>query len=1094
MILQDAMHSEFAPPPLDDGDVLRPPADASSRRALVASFVAMALLCLIGAWLVHSLDPAPGAALDGATDAARGFWILAGASLLCLLLRTAWMPVALTALMAAATLAIAGSALALGWGLASPGLFLPGAMICVLAGVVGWQAGVLLALVAVICLLAVNAAAPGLAGLGHPAADAAVLLSTRLTAVGAGLLGGLAIALVARRQAGAEASNRELRYRGLLALAADAYWELDAAYRIVAAVYHADRSRTLGSAGGLGSVPWELDRFACDADTLDQLQADLDARQPFRDLPVSWRDGDGRLLRFLISGAPRFRGDGVFIGYWGVARDVTADREAREALAATETRYQELFTRIPTPLALHRGGRVIDANPAALALFGHSDLSILLGRDLLQQYESGDSRERERRRIEELELQPVGSALPVTDFRLLARGRKLWVRATGVRVEADSGPATLAIYIDDTERLAAEEAVRRSEAMLSHLVATSPDLITLTDMATGRFVMVNDAFQRVIGYSAQDAVGRTSLELGVWQSAEARERFMHIMQTQGAVSNLAVTFIAANGKPVALLVSAARFVMDSRDYVVINARDVTQSERARLEREAILDNASVGIAVTRERHFVLANRHFETLFGWAPGDIVGQSGEVVWLDAADYTAVADEVVPVLLRGDSVVLERPARRRDGSVFLARVQGRAIDPAHPNDSGTVWIVEDITERHQFEQTLARARDDAEAANRAKSAFLANTSHELRTPLNGMIGLARLAREPDLPEARRVKYLDQIADSAQALGGIITDILDLSKIEAGKLDLETTDFDLGELMRSLHQAYATLAAEHGLTLELELADNARGTVSGDPLRVRQIVTNYLSNALKFTARGAVKLRAQRLDGADGGPSARLLFEVEDSGSGIEPQVLARLFKPFTQADESTTRRFGGTGLGLSICHELASLMGGEVGVHSQPGVGSLFWAELPLPAAPQTQPAPLAEAAAPIAGARVLLVEDNPVNMMIAAAMLERWGVHVEQAADGRQALDAVQRAADHGRRFDAVLMDVQMPVMSGHEATRELRASPAGRHLPIIALTAAALVSERDQAMQAGMNDFLTKPIDADRLRAALARWAPQDSVH
>jgi len=260
----------------------------------------------------------------------------------------------------------------------------------------------------------------------------------------------------------------------------------------------------------------------------------------------------------------------------------------------------------------------------------------------------------------------------------------------------------------------------------------------------------------------------------------------------------------------------------------------------------------------------------------------------------------------------------------------------------------------------------------------------------------------------------------------------------------------------------------------------------VVGDALRLRQVLSNYLGNAVKFTTAGGVVLRARRLDGAT------LRFEVQDSGPGISAEVQARLFEPFTQADQSTTRRFGGTGLGLAICRELATLMGGRAGVHSQPGAGSTFWAELPLPMADAAPAAPAPAAAAPsLPGAHVLMVEDNPVNMLIAVALLERWGVTVAQAVDGHEALAAVQNAAAAGHPFDAVLMDVQMPGMSGYEATRALRA--AGQRVPVIALTAAALVSEREEALRAGMDDFLTKPIDAERLRATLARWCAQGAT-
>jgi len=1061
-----------------------PPArPAEDRRPVLLQMTRSTLIVIALAGVAASVLFFSGLTLPG-VDSGQGvvYALIALGSALGSRLPDAWLPRALTVALLAVTLAIAGTALMLDWWLASPGLMAFGLMVCVLCAAAGWRAGTGLAVVAAACVLGLAGLAPASAA-PAPLPPLAVQIAVHLIAIACGLAAGMLISRVVARSM-RTARDREQRFRRLLALAADAYWEIDHDNRLVAATRQDVESEVLDATTGLGAVPWELPSFGCDAETLDQLQADLGSRVPFRDLPVSWVRDDGSARSYLISGEPRFDARGVFKGYWGVARDVTDVDAARAALAATETRYQELFTRIPTPLVLHRGGRVIDANPAAVAMFGHPDLGSMLGSDLLASYESGDSRERARRRVEQLQGQPLGTALPVTDFRLQVRGRRIAVRATGVRVDADGGPALLAIFVDESERLAAEQAVRRSEAMLSHLVATSPDLITLSELDSARFAMVNHTFERITGWTSAEAVGRTAVDLSLWASPEEAQRFVALMHEEGAVADLPTRLVTKSGHTVSMLVSAARFVMDRRDYVVINARDVTDSERERLERAAILANASIGIAVTRSRHFVLANRHFEQIYGWEPGGMIGVPGQAVWLSDDDYADVRQLVGPALARGEAVELERRARRKDGSTFLARVRGRAIDPDRPSESGTVWIVEDVTERRQFELALARARDDAEAASRAKSAFLANTSHELRTPLNGMIGLARLARAPETPEPQRLQYLDQIAESAQSLAVIISDILDLSKIEAGKLQIETTTFDLGELLNALQRSYATLAQACRLELRFEIAPEIEGAVSGDPGRVRQIVTNYLSNALKFTGEGRVRVTARRPGGAD---ATRVRLEVSDTGPGIDEATRARLFMPFTQADESTTRRFGGTGLGLSICRELATLMGGEVGVDSVPGEGSTFWAELPLPRAQALSPPPPPADARRLAGTRVLMVEDNPVNMMIAVAMLERWGVEVAQAHDGREAVAEVHVAAATGRPFDAVLMDVQMPVMSGHEATRTLRAGVAGRDLPIIALTAAALVTERDEALAAGMNDFLTKPIDADKLLATLVRW-------
>ncbi len=886
----------------------------------------------------------------------------------------------------------------------------------------------------------------------------------------------------------ARARSREQRFAGLLAVAADWYWETDAQLRYTHLSEPVSGASGLALERRLGKAPWEVNDFGLDDAAMDVHRSDLELRRPFTDLRTLQRRANGGPCCLSLSGRPRFDKRGVFLGYWGVGRDITDEDAAESQRRATELRYRELFARSPSPLVLHRDGRVLDANVAALALFGAWEQKDLIGRSLLGFYDAEDgSRELAARRLARLETVPIGEAAPPQQFSMrTAAGRRLAVQVTSVKVEAEGGEALLSIYRDETERLRSEGARARSEALLSHVVATSPDIITLIDLSTERYVMVNDAFAALSGYARDEAIGRTATELGLWGSDEQHDHFFSEMLAHDGVRDRAVTFRRRDGGEVLMLVSAARFVMEGRDYLVLNGRDITQSERARLEREAILANASIGIAMTRDRVFQLANPSFEQMFGWPAGALVGQGGEVTSVDHAAYEDLGAQIGPALSRGEAVEFERTMKRRDGSTFLCRLLARPIDPTHPAKGGTIWIAEDVTDRRAVEQALARARDDAEAANRAKSAFLANTSHEIRTPLNGLVGLARLARQPGLDSVRREQYLAQIDDSAQALAGVISDILDLSKIEAGKLRLEQTDFDLHALLESVEHGYAALADAHALTLTMQVSGAVPRRVRGDPVRLRQILSNLISNALKFTAVGFVRVHVKSLD------TPLVRFEVEDTGLGISAEVQTRLFQPFTQADVSTTRRYGGTGLGLSICRELAELMGGRVGVHSEPGLGSRFWAELPLAASLQEAPssafATLRDAERPLAGLDLLIVEDNPVNMMIVTTILRQWGVTVAEAVNGVEAVAAITARADAGRPFELVLMDVQMPVQGGHEATRVLRRRFDAQTLPIIALTAAALTSERDEALAAGMNDFLTKPLDAQRLQDTLLRWA------
>ena len=447
-------------------------------------------------------------------------------------------------------------------------------------------------------------------------------------------------------------------------------------------------------------------------------------------------------------------------------------------------------------------------------------------------------------------------------------------------------------------------------------------------------------------------------------------------------------------------------------------------------------------------------------------------------DRPGVRAVLDPV----LRGTSslYVVQHRVRRRDGTLLWIHSEGGvAQSDAQGRPVRMVGTNRDITQSKRAEQELRIARDAADAANSAKSHFLATMSHEIRTPLNGIIGMTKLMLDEKLsPEVRR--HADLIDRSAQSLLSLVNDILDVSKIEAGQMEIERVPFDLHELVQDLATLYRLRATEKSLLFRVRLDPGVPQNVLADPTRLRQVLVNLLGNALKFTSAGWIGLdvKATQEDAA-----YVLQFTVADTGIGIPPEVQPQLFTRFMQADTSTSRKFGGSGLGLSIVRQLVDLMGGSVEVSSTIGKGSRFTVSIPVLAAGESPAASMWQDLAPASRtARILIAEDNTTNQVVAFGMLRKLGYEdVSVANDGAEALQMAQQ-----ERYDVILMDCQMPEMDGYEATRRLR--EAGCDSAIIAMTANAIKGDRERCLDVGMNDYLTKPIDLKVLRTMLARWA------
>ena len=473
--------------------------------------------------------------------------------------------------------------------------------------------------------------------------------------------------------------------------------------------------------------------------------------------------------------------------------------------------------------------------------------------------------------------------------------------------------------------------------------------------------------------------------------------------------------------------------------------------------------------------------------GYSAEEIVGVN--IVAAVHPDDRKVVDQPLADLVMGnvDQAVAQFRWRRKEGQWLWLEARSRLMRSEESSRPTVISVVSDISERHALEVDLIAAKELAEAGGRAKSDFLAMMSHELRTPMTGVLGMIDLLRLDPTP-AERERYFETLESSAKTMMLVVDDILDYSKIEAGRLSLETVDFDIERLAREVVAMYSHTASTRGVSINLSidrLSQNAN--VRGDPTRIRQILSNLVSNATKFTERGSIFVRVSALTEPD-----QWRFSVEDSGIGMTEEQMARLFEAFSQADGTTTRRFGGTGLGLAICKRLVVAMGGDIGVESKPGNGSTFWFELQLPQGQDGDvgtPAPTSPYVAAAAPLSILLAEDNPVNQLLITSILTKMGHEITCVENGLLAVEAAREG-----KFDVILMDMQMPVMDGPEATRAIRElAPPASDTPIVALTADALMRQPEVFEPLGLSGYLAKPINVQLLRTMLDSFAPPISV-
>jgi two-component system, sensor histidine kinase and response regulator len=902
----------------------------------------------------------------------------------------------------------------------------------------------------------------------------------------------------------------EARYRSLFQEAPVAYHEIDR-NGIVQRVNRAE-CELLGfdRAQMVGSPIWDFLAPEVRETSRRAFARKLTGEQALAPFQREYLRGDGSQVIVEIHDRLIRDAQGNVTGIRSALLDVTARRRAEQALEEAEAGYRSLFETIP--IGVYRttpDGRVLMANPALVKMLGYSSFEDLATYNLEQEgFEPRYDRREFRAAFE------GGGEVKGREAVWRRRdGTSIAVRENARAIRADDGTMRYfeGTVEDITEGKRAEQALEQANSLLEAVIRASPLAIIAIDRE-GITQSWNPAAERVFGWTQEEVLGR-ALPVVHRDDAEGYREYMDAVNSGQAFGGLEKRALRKDGSELDVSIWSAP-LRDSQGKItgsVALSADITQRKRDEQKlceseeryRDVFENSHDIIFSIDLDGNFTSLNKAAEQATGYSRAE--GLRMNVDQVTAPRDRARVRELIALKLAGGTATTEEVTiLTKDGREVMLEIRPRLVfDKGRP--VGIQSVGRDVTERKRHQEELARhtrelqrkneelleALTAAHAAAEAKNCFLANMSHEVRTPMNGIVGMIDLLMSTPLGREQR-EYAETIQMSAAALLAVISDVLEFSRIEAGKLELETAPFELAPVLGAVCALLRLRARQKQLQLSFSVDAALPRMVRGDASRVRQVMTSLIGNAIKFTEQGEVAVR-MALE-SEAGEIVTIRVTVRDTGIGIAAERCAPLFKGFEQGDNSATRKYGGAGLGLAISKQLVEMMGGQIGVESELGRGSTFWFTVQLrkqiePATPAPPDLFAPAASVPPAGVRILLAEDNEVNRRIALRMLEKCGFQAEAVCDGRQAADAVL-----GGHYDVVLMDVHMPMMDGLAATAEIRGREGnGRHTPIVAMTARALAGDREECLSAGMDDYIAKPVQMEELRQAIQRWAGSDGA-